>query len=234
MLPTGRNFFSIDSRAVPTEAAWRIGFASATLLIERFVQDHGNYPQALVLSAWGTANMRTGGDDIAQALALMGVQPKWDGASRRVTGFDIMPVTVLGRPRVDVTLRASGFFRDAFPAQIALIDKVARAVGALDEPEDQNPIAARMKAEAAALQAEGIDADEAMTRAGFRPIRRDPEPMAQDSQTLIDEGIWQDRADFADAFDLEQLCLWRGLKVSPHGTSLKRGSGGRCSDPQSG
>ena len=98
----------------------------------------------------------------------MGVQPKWDGASRRVTGFDIMPVTVLGRPRVDVTLRASGFFRDAFPAQIALIDKVARAVGALDEPEDQNPIAARMKAEAAALQAEGIDADEAMTRAGFR------------------------------------------------------------------
>ena len=77
VLPTGRNFFSIDSRAVPTEAAWRIGFASATLLIERFVQDHGNYPQALVLSAWGTANMRTGGDDIAQALALMGVQPKW-------------------------------------------------------------------------------------------------------------------------------------------------------------
>ena len=122
MLPTGRNFFSIDSRAVPTEAAWRIGFASATLLIERFVQDHGNYPQALVLSAWGTANMRTGGDDIAQALALMGVQPKWDGASRRVTGFDIMPVTVLERPRVDVTLRASGFFRDAFPAE-SLIER---------------------------------------------------------------------------------------------------------------
>ena len=200
VLPTGRNFFSIDSRAVPTEAAWRIGFASATLLIERFVQDHGNYPRALVLSAWGTANMRTGGDDIAQALALMGVQPKWDGASRRVTGFDIMPVTVLGRPRVDVTLRASGFFRDAFPAQIALIDKVARAVGALDEPEDQNPIAARMKAEAAALEAEGVDADEAMTRAGFRVYSARPGAYGAGLQTLIDEGIWQDRADFADAF----------------------------------
>ena len=111
-----------------------------------------------------------------------------------------MPVTVLGRPRVDVTLRASGFFRDAFPAQIALIDKVARAVGALDEPEDQNPIAARMKAEAAALQAEGIDADEAMTRAGFRVYSARPGAYGAGLQTLIDEGIWQDRADFADAF----------------------------------
>ena len=200
VLPTGRNFFSVDSRAVPTEAAWRIGFASATMLIERFVQDHGNYPKALVLSAWGTANMRTGGDDIAQALALMGVQPKWDGASRRVTGFDIMPVSVLGRPRVDVTLRASGFFRDAFPAQIALIDKVARAVGALDEPEDQNPVAARMKAEAAALEAGGMSADEAQLRAGFRVYSARPGAYGAGLQTLIDEGIWDDRTDFADAF----------------------------------
>ncbi|MGC6485890.1 MAG: cobaltochelatase subunit CobN [Candidatus Puniceispirillales bacterium] len=199
-LPTGRNFFSIDSRAVPTEAAWRIGFASATLLIERFVQDQGNYPKALVLSAWGTANMRTGGDDIAQALALMGVQPKWDGASRRVTGFEIMPVSVLGRPRVDVTLRCSGFFRDAFPAQIALVDKVARAVGDLDEPEDQNPIAARMKAETAAMEAEGMSPDEARLKAGFRVYSARPGAYGAGLQTLIDEGIWQDRSDFADAF----------------------------------
>ena len=99
VLPTGRNFFSIDSRSVPTEVAWRLGWASASTLIDRYVQDHGNYPQSLVVSAWGTSNMRTGGDDIAQAMALMGVQPKWDGASRRVTGFDILPLSVMGGVR---------------------------------------------------------------------------------------------------------------------------------------
>ncbi|MGU9962431.1 MAG: cobaltochelatase subunit CobN [Candidatus Puniceispirillales bacterium WSBS_2018_MAG_OTU23] len=200
VLPTGRNFFSIDSRAVPTEAAWRIGWESAALLIERFVQDHGNYPEALVISAWGTANMRTGGDDIAQALALMGVQPKWDGASRRVTGFDILPASVLGRPRVDVTIRASGFFRDAFPSQIALIDKVARAVGALDEPPEQNPIAARMKADRAALIADGADDAAADLKSGFRIFSAKPGAYGAGLQTLIDEGIWQERADFGDAF----------------------------------
>ena len=200
VLPTGRNFFSIDSRAVPTEAAWRIGWASSVMLIERYLQDHGNYPEAMVVSAWGTANMRTGGDDIAQALALMGVQPKWDGASRRVTGFDILPVSVLGRPRVDVTIRASGFFRDAFPSQIALVDKVARAVGALDEPADQNPIAARMKADQSALIAAGEDPDAAKLKSGFRVFSAKPGAYGAGLQTLIDEGIWSDRADFGDAF----------------------------------
>lgn len=200
VLPTGRNFFSIDSRAVPTEAAWRIGWASASMLIDRYVQDNGNYPEAMVVSAWGTANMRTGGDDIAQALALMGVQPKWDGASRRVTGFDILPLSVLGRPRVDITIRASGFFRDAFPSQIALVDKVARAVGALDEPSDQNPIAARMKSETAALIAQGVDAETAQLKAGFRVFSAKPGAYGAGLQALIDEGIWTDRSDFADAF----------------------------------
>ena len=200
VLPTGRNFYSVDSRAVPTETAWRIGWASACALIDRYLQDHGNYPAAVVLSAWGTANMRTGGDDIAQALALMGVRPEWDGASRRVTGFEVLPLSVLGRPRIDVTLRCSGFFRDAFPAQIALVDKVARAVGALNEPEDQNPVAARMKHEAQSLIASGMDQKEAEERAGFRVFSARPGAYGAGLQTLIDEGIWQDRGDFADAF----------------------------------
>ena len=200
VLPTGRNFFSIDARAVPTEVAWRIGWASATGLIDRYVQDNGNYPQSLVVSAWGTSNMRTGGDDIAQAMALMGVQPKWDGASRRVTGFDILPLSVLGRPRVDVTIRCSGFFRDAFPAQIALVDKVARAVGALDEPHDQNPIAARMSSEEQTLITSGMDQAEAKLKSGFRVFSAKPGAYGAGLQTLIDEGIWQDREDFGDAF----------------------------------
>ena len=115
VLPTGRNFYSVDSRAVPTPTAWALGWKSANFLIDKHLQDHGDWPRALLLTAWGTANMRTGGDDIAQCLALMGVKPKWDSANRRVTGFEVIPASALGRPRVDVTLRISGFFRDAFP-----------------------------------------------------------------------------------------------------------------------
>ena len=200
VLPTGRNFFSVDSRAVPTEAAWRIGWASACAMIDRYLQDNGNYPESVVVSAWGTANMRTGGDDIAQALALMGVQPKWDGASRRVTGFDILPLSVLGRPRIDVTIRASGFFRDAFPSQITLVDKVARAVGALDEPHDQNPIAARMAADCQELIAKGLDEETAKLQAGFRIFSAKPGAYGAGLQALIDEGIWDERSDFGDAF----------------------------------
>jgi cobaltochelatase CobN len=134
VLPTGRNFYSVDTRAVPTPAAWALGWTSANLLLEKHLQDHGDWPRSLLVTAWGTAAMRTGGDDIAQALALMGVKPTWDGASRRVTGFEVLPQAILGRPRVDVTLRISGFFRDAFPGLVALVDQAARAVQALDEP----------------------------------------------------------------------------------------------------
>ena len=200
VLPTGRNFYSIDSRAVPTETAWRIGWNSANELLERHVQDHGNYPRGVVLSAWGTANMRTGGDDIAQALALMGVRPEWDTTSRRVVGFEILPQEILARPRVDVTLRCSGFFRDAFPQQIALIDKAARAVGALNEDKAHNPIAHRMKEEQSALEAKGLDKETAALRAGFRVFSAKPQSYGTGIQTLIDEGIWENREDFAEIF----------------------------------
>ncbi|NJN49417.1 MAG: hypothetical protein HC805_06115 [Alkalinema sp. RL_2_19] len=105
VLPTGRNFYSVDIRAVPTESAWDVGRKAAEVLVERYTQENGEYPKTLGLSIWGTATMRTGGDDLAQALALMGVQPVWDGASRRVVDFEVLPLSVLGRPRVDVTLR---------------------------------------------------------------------------------------------------------------------------------
>lgn len=200
VLPTGRNFFSVDTRAVPSPVAWRIGWASAQALLDRYLQDHGDYPAAIVLSVWGTANMRTGGDDLAQAMALMGVEPKWDSASRRVTGFDVMPVSVLGRPRVDVTLRASGFFRDAFPAQIALFDKAVRAVASLDEPEQDNPIAARWASDRDDLIGQGMPVEDAEHRAGFRVFSSMPGAYGAGMQTLIDEGIWQNRADFAETF----------------------------------
>lgn len=200
ILPTGRNFYSLDSRALPTPVAWRIGWASAQALLERHLQDEGAWPQALTLSAWGTANMRTGGDDIAQMMALMGVQPVWDQSSRRVTGFEVMPLSVLDRPRVDVTLRCSGFFRDAFPAQIQLLDRAVRAVSALDEPADMNPIAENSRALARQLQDSGLAAEIAERKASLRIFSTKPGTYGAGLQSLIDEGIWSERTDFADAF----------------------------------
>jgi cobaltochelatase CobN len=200
VLPTGRNFFSLDTRAVPTPAAWQLGWHSASLLLERHAQEHGVYPARVALSAWGTANMRTGGDDIAQALALLGVRPSWEAASGRVTGFEIMPASVLDRPRVDVTLRISGFFRDAFPGLIDLFDSAARAVAALDEPAAVNPLAARYAADRTSLMASGVTAEEAAHRAGYRVFGAKPGAYGAGLQTPIDEGIWRDEGDLAEAW----------------------------------
>ena len=200
VLPTGRNFYSIDTRTVPTPTAWTLGWKSATLLIERHVQEHGEWPRRMALSAWGTSNMRTGGDDIAQGLALMGVQPQWDRGSGRVTGFDVMPLEVLDRPRVDVTLRLSGFFRDAFPQQIDLFDSAVRAVAAMDEPGDKNPLAARVSEDAAALVAEGVDEETALRRAGHRVFGSKPGAYGAGLQALIDERGWDTDADLARAY----------------------------------
>ncbi|MBP2445426.1 cobaltochelatase subunit CobN [Rhizobium leguminosarum] len=200
VLPTGRNFYSVDSRAVPTPAAYELGKKSAELVVRRYAQDHGEWPVSLGLTAWGTSNMRTGGDDIAQALALIGVKPLWDMSSRRVTGYEIIPPAMLGRPRVDVTLRISGFFRDAFPEQIALFDKAIRAIGALEEDEADNPIAARMRGEAARLAAAGLDEVAARRRAGYRVFGSKPGAYGAGLQALIDEKGWERRADLAEAY----------------------------------
>ncbi|GLR56565.1 cobaltochelatase subunit CobN [Rhizobium indigoferae] len=200
VLPTGRNFYSVDSRAVPTPAAYELGKKSAELLVRRYVQDHGEWPVSFGLTAWGTSNMRTGGDDIAQALALIGVKPLWDMSSRRVTGYEIIPPAMLGRPRVDVTLRISGFFRDAFPEQIALFDKAIRAIGALEEDEADNPIATRMRGEAARLGAAGLDEVSAKRRAGYRVFGSKPGAYGAGLQALIDEKGWERRADLAEAY----------------------------------
>ena len=183
-LPTGRNFYSVDSRAVPTPTAWKLGWKSANLLIEKHLQDHGDWPRTMLITAWGTANMRTGGDDIAQALALMGVKPQWDAANRRVTGFEVLPQSVLGRPRVDVTLRISGFFRDAFPQLIALVDSAAKAVQNLDEPANLNPAAARTAA--------GEDT--------ARVFGSKPGAYGAGLQAMIDERLWADKSDLGAAY----------------------------------
>lgn len=200
VLPTGRNFFSVDVRNLPTTTAWRIGFASANLLLERHLQDHGDHLRQLGLSVWGTATMRTGGDDIAQAMALMGVRPVWATGSQRVDDFEILPLSLLDRPRVDVTLRVSGFFRDAFANLLRLFDAAVQAVAALDEPDDLNPLAAKVRSEQAQLLAEGVSAEQAAREAGWRIFGAKPGAYGAGVQGAIDGRLWQTREDLAEAY----------------------------------
>jgi cobaltochelatase CobN len=141
VLPTGRNLYAIDPRAVPTRAAMTLARRAAQALLQRHLEDQGEWPRRLVLDLWGGPTLRTGGEDLALALILLGVEPVWDQASNRVTGVEVAPLAVLDRPRVDVTLRMSGLFRDAFETQIALFDLAVRTVAALDEPDEDNPLA---------------------------------------------------------------------------------------------
>jgi cobaltochelatase CobN len=201
VLPTGRNFYSVDTRTVPTPAAWQLGWQSAQLLVETHAQAHGDWPRAMALSAWGTSNMRTGGDDIAQALALIGARPTWDDSSRRVTGFEVLPVGLLDRPRIDITLRVSGFFRDAFPGLIDLFDSAVAAIAAIDHESDaDNPIAARVRAETDAHIAAGLDKKSAQRKASWRVFGSMPGAYGAGLQALIDERGWQDESDLARAY----------------------------------
>lgn len=200
VLPTGRNFYSVDTRSVPTPTAWRIGLQSALALLERHLQDHGDYPRSVGLSVWGTATMRTGGDDIAQALALLGVCPVWAPGSQRVTDFEILPLDALDRPRIDVTLRVSGFFRDAFPGLIRLFDAAVQAVAALDESDADNPVRARILTEQKRLQQAGKSEDDARRQAGWRVFGSKPGAYGAGLQGPLDERCWQDRNDLAEVY----------------------------------
>src|SRR5205807_1922089 len=141
VLPTGRNLTTIDPRSIPTRTATMIGLRAADEVVRRYLQDHGDYPRSLVIDLWASASLRTGGDDLAQALGYLGARPVWDTSSNRVTGVEVLPLAKLERPRIDVTLRISGLFRDIFETQIALLDQAVRKIASLDEDDADNPIA---------------------------------------------------------------------------------------------
>ena len=200
VLPTGRNFYSVDIRGIPTETAWEVGSNAAEVLIERYTQENGEYPQSLAISIWGTSTMRTGGDDIAQVMALMGVRPVWDGISRRVVDFEVMPAAILNRPRVDVTVRISGFFRDSFPNIVSLLNKVTQTVANLPEAEDVNPLAGHVQQEQELLQKQGIDPETAQKQAGYRIFGSKPGAYGAGMQGLIEAQNWQSDEDLARAY----------------------------------
>jgi cobaltochelatase CobN len=211
VLPTGRNFYTVDPKAIPSRLAWETGQALADSLLRRYREDnasptplaegptpHADWPRSVGLSVWGTSAMRTSGDDAAEVLALLGVQPVWDEASRRVTGIEAMPLAELGRPRIDVTVRISGFFRDAFPHVITLLDDAVRLVAGLDESEEDNFVRAHTKADLAA------HGDE--RRATTRIFGSKPGAYGAGLLPLMDSGNWRDDADLAEVY-----AVWGGF-----------------------
>ena len=192
VLPTGRNFYSVDPKAVPSRLAWDTGVAMADSLLARYRDDYGRWPQSVGLSVWGTSAMRTSGDDIAEVLALLGVRPVWDDASRRVVDLEAMTMAELDRPRIDVTVRISGFFRDAFPHVVTMLDDAVRLVAELDEPDEANYVRAHAKADLA----DHGDQRRATTRIfGSRPGT-----YGAGLLQLIDSKNWRDDADLAEVY----------------------------------
>jgi cobaltochelatase CobN len=211
VLPTGRNFYSVDPRAVPSRLAWETGQALAESLLERYRTDTGEYPRSVGLSVWGTSAMRTSGDDIAEILALLGVRPVWDEASRRVSDLEPIPLAELGRPRIDVTIRISGFFRDAFPHVVAMLDDAVQLVAGLDEPADHNYVRAHAQADLA----EHGD----QRRATTRIFGSKPGAYGAGLLPLIDARNWRDDADLAEVY-----ATWGGYAYG-------RGLHGRAARP---
>jgi cobaltochelatase CobN len=197
VLPTGRNFYSVDPKAIPSRNSWQVGQALAESLLRRHREDTGQWPATVGLTMWGTSAMRTQGDDIAEALALLGCRPVWDDASRRVTGVEVVPLADLGRPRVDVTVRISGFFRDAFPHVVALLDDAIGSVAALDEPAEANFV----RAHASADMAEHGD----WRRATTRVFGSKPGAYGAGLLPLIDARNWHDDRDLAEVY-----AVWGG------------------------
>ena len=192
VLPTGRNFYSVDPKAMPSRLAWETGVAMADSLLARYRSDYGDWPRSVGLSAWGTSAMRTSGDDIAEILALLGVRPVWDDASRRVIDMEVMTLDELGRPRIDVTVRISGFFRDAFPHVVTMLDDAVRLVAGLDESPEQNFVRAHAQVDLAE------HGDE--RRATTRIFGSKPGTYGAGLLQLIDSRNWRDDADLAEVY----------------------------------
>ena len=200
LLPTGKNFYSVDVRTIPTNAAYELGVKSANNIIDRYLQEHGDYPTSIGISVWGTSTMRTGGDDIAQAFALMGIRPIWSGLNRRVSDFEVISLLELKRPRVDVLLRISGFFRDAFPDVISLFNAAVEKLASLDEDEDKNPIKKRFDTEKNDWISKGLSEKQATEKSLYRVFGSKPGAYGAGLQGLIDGKNWETQADLAQVY----------------------------------
>jgi len=211
LLPTARNFYTLDPRKVPAKTAWDVGKRVADGVAERHYDDNGEYPEEVGIVAWGTPTVRTRGETIAQVLGLLGVEPVWTDAGR-VDGVEPIPLEDLDRPRIDVTTRVSGLFRDAFPQAASVIHDAVDAVVDLDEPPELNYVKKHVENEADDLEADGLDADEAESLATQRVFTTKPGGYGAGTNKAVDEGNWEDRSDLADVY-----VQWGGYALGKRG-----------------
>ena len=201
ILPTGRNFYSVDPKAIPSPAAWETGKQLAQSLLDKYLEEEGSYPEMVGLVVWGTSAMRTHGDDVAQILHLLGVRPKWQAESRRVLGLEAIPLEELGRPRIDVTVRISGFFRDAFPNLINLLDQAVELAASLDESPEDNYVVKHLREDLARSQATVVEAQpEARSQSLYRIFGSKPGTYGAGILTVIDERNWETVEDLAEVY----------------------------------
>ncbi len=196
-LPTGRNFYSVDPARIPTREAWTVGVAQGDALVARYRADHGRYPEQVGMVLWAGPTMRTRGDDVAEILYLIGVRPVWEAGSGRILGVEPIPLAERAFPRLDVTVRASGLLRDAFPNLMGLIDAATRMVAALDEPPEVNPLARNVAVDAAELVRAGVPPEEAARRARFRVFSDRPGTYGAGVNHLLESGEWRTVDDIA-------------------------------------
>ncbi|GAC1493139.1 MAG: cobaltochelatase subunit CobN [Vulcanimicrobiaceae bacterium] len=200
VLPTGRNFYAVDVRAVPSRFAWTVGVRLGDALLASAREKDGAYPRAIGITVWGTSNMRTQGDDVAEILWLLGVRPVWHEENGRVVDLEAIPMHELGRPRIDVTVRISGFFRDAFPNVVTLLDRAVALAADQDESSEDNYLRAATLADEGERLASGTPPDEARRRARFRVFGNKPGAYGTGILKLISDGSWTDRRDLANVY----------------------------------
>ncbi|UWG98479.1 cobaltochelatase subunit CobN [Dehalobacter sp. DCM] len=200
ILPTGRNFYSVDPQAIPSPAAWKVGVSLGDALLERYLADEGKYPESIGIIIWGTGVMRTKGDDIAEILYLMGIKPVWEERSGRVKGLQLMSLEELGHPRIDVTLRISGLFRDAFPNIVSLLDEAVEMAAGTEEKDEDNYLAKHVRQEIEEYMQAGMDRETAAEYAGFRIFGCRPGAYGAGVSNVIEAKNWQDEKDLGEVY----------------------------------
>jgi cobaltochelatase CobN len=219
VLPTGRNFYSVDPKTIPSQAAWEMGQGLSQALLDKYLEEEGAYPEMVGLVVWGTSAMRTHGDDIAQILHLLGVRPVWQEESRRVTGLEVIPLAELGRPRIDVTIRISGFFRDAFPNIIDLLDQAVQLVASLDEQPEDNMIVKHLKEDRETSDSVSLPGGEGTIAPLYRIFGSKPGSYGAGILQALDERNWDTVQDLAEVY-----AAWGGYAYTQqeHGVSAQK------------
>ena len=219
VLPTGRNFYSVDPKSIPSHAAWEMGKGLAEGLLEKYLEEEGAYPEMVGLVVWGTSAMRTHGDDVAQILHLLGVRPVWQPESRRVTGLEVISLSELGRPRIDVTVRISGFFRDAFPNLINLLDQAVELVAGLDESSEDNMVVKHLREDSHEESSPSGRGEDSQDPALYRIFGSKPGTYGAGILPLLDERNWESAQDLAEVYT-----AWGGYAYTrkEHGVSARQ------------